>query len=195
MEAKSRLQVVTGDLTAVEADFLVQQCNCLTVKAHGLSQALARKNPAWNLYAQRTPVCTQNLATPETRGHPGTTVLLDDKVVCLLAQWRPGRVGVKYWHAYPESDPPESAEMRLQWFQSCLDGLTQAVANELERRTLSGATTDPTPGSGLVVAFPWRIGCGLAGGDWSKYRAELERWAALQPPQVTSLLVKLPGTQ
>jgi len=44
--------------------------------------------------------------------------------------------------------------MRLQWFKQCLAEIEKVIRD-----------TD-------VVAFPYNIGCGLAGGDWAQYFAQ-----------------------
>lgn len=48
----------------------------------------------------------------------------------------------------------ETKEMRLKWFKQCLI--------DVEKLKLG------------TIAIPYRIGCGLAGGDWENYKAALE---------------------
>jgi hypothetical protein len=56
-------------VTAIE-ECIFQQCNCLTVRAHGLSETLAQHFPHGNLYGQRNPICRRNVAIPEHRSIP-----------------------------------------------------------------------------------------------------------------------------
>tara|TARA_B110000908_G_C10216087_1_gene432885 strand:- start:50 stop:262 length:213 start_codon:yes stop_codon:yes gene_type:complete len=44
---------------------------------------------------------------------------------------------------------------RLRYFEECLDGLVEFFGEE--------SSEYPT------IAVPFKIGCGLAGGNWSKY--------------------------
>ena len=81
---------VHGDLLLMKMP-IVQQCNCLTVKPHGLSQSIAERYPWANLYATRRSLGHRNLAIEADRGIPGTLQIMsnemDPDVICLLAQW------------------------------------------------------------------------------------------------------------
>lgn len=151
---------IQGDLLLVDADYIVHQCNCLTVRSHGLAKTIAERRPYADIYAERTPMGRRNCAVPEQRGKPGSIAVRKD-VVCLLAQWRPGRVQAPYWQRYPESQPVESRQQRLKWFRQCLQQLSQY----LESQT-------------ATVAFPYKIGCGLAGGNWTLYKNAIDGFAA-----------------
>jgi hypothetical protein len=78
------------------------------------------------------------------------TVKIRGKICNLFAQYNPGK---------PTAS--ESSQMRLLWFKKCL---------RLLRDELDPATTKS-------IAFPYRIGCGLAGGHWPHYRAALQEFA------------------
>lgn len=89
---------------------------------------------------------------------------------------RPGTVDIKYIGKNTEGKPrwciglnaqrypgkanstDDTANSRLRWFQVCLDRIQTF-------RNLKN------------IAFPYKIGCGLAGGDWSKYKKLLEEFA------------------
>lgn len=161
--------IVKGDLLQAPDDYIVQQCNCLTVRAHGLSAAIAVKFPEANVYKQRRGVGQRNLAMLEDRGKPGTIVVMD-RVINLLAQWRPGKVQSGYAHIYPESSPPESELQRQLWFQQCLETLALFLQ-----------------GQAVTLAFPYGIGCGLAGGDWTCYLAMIQDFAKAN----TNLKIKI----
>jgi len=146
------MKLVKGNLLEVSAPaFLVQQCNCNTVKSKGLAAAIERRFPYCNVYQRRQPRI------------PGTYQLFSavdqPTIVCLMAQWAPGIPG-SYDRFYP--DPPEgqkdTAEQRREWFG---DALT-AFLTEVDR-------------GGQPVCLPYQIGCGLAGGDWAEYQKILER--------------------
>ena len=73
-------------------------------------------------------------------------------IVNMYAQFAPGKAG--------RGD--DSAEKRLQWFRSCLRRVGR----------LAGVSS---------VAVPYGIGCGLAGGNWDDYEAELQGFAKAYP--------------
>ena len=154
--------VVRGDLLKTSCPILVQQSNCLTVRGKGLSSSISKAFPYADLYAQRVSLGGKNLATEETRGRPGTIEILKDpkgkgpQVACLLSQWAPGKG--QYRYPGPHRDTPKK---RIQWFMRCLCHLSMHMATE-------GITE---------VAFPYKIGCGLAGGDWIVYEEHLKKFA------------------
>lgn len=68
-------------------------------------------------------------------------------IINMFAQYSPGKVKER-----------ETAEMRLKYFRECLAKIAEIP--DLES-----------------LAFPFLIGCGLAGGDWNLYLEELEAFA------------------
>ena len=79
-------------------------------------------------------------------------------VVNMNAQLRPGRPSAS-----------DTGDRRLRWFEACLHRLGQwCRAREI-----------------LQVAMPHGIGCGLAGGEWKRYEAALERFEATHRVSIT----------
>ncbi len=72
-------------------------------------------------------------------------------VVAMLGQYYPG------WSKFPKSSL-DGIPVREKYFHQCL--LRLAKVPELES-----------------VAFPWRIGCGAAGGDWERYLGAITNFA------------------
>lgn len=190
------VRILRGDLIAAgragHVDYLLHQCNCLTVRPHGLSQTLAAAWPAYaNAYGARTPIDTgRNCATADTRAVLGTYAVArppsadvaGPAVVALFAQWYPGKIGVRYARtAYPPPPDglPETASRRLAWFKQALAALADGE--------LRAGTTRPD----ARVGVPMRIGCGLAGGNWRLYRAALDEFAAKLRPTDTVFLYDL----
>jgi len=161
--------MLDADLLA-RIDIIVQQCNCLTVRAHGLSADIAEKLGSYaNPYAKRINTASpKKLADEGARGTPGRFEMCvppnsDNKlpmVACLFGQWAPGSIHAKsLLHQYPRpphSDTIETVDMRIQWFRAALIDFRDAIMQ-----------TD-RPGR-LHIAIPWKIGCGLAGGNWATY--------------------------
>lgn len=162
------MKIIQGDILEATEEFILQQCNCLTVRAHGLSESLEKRFPHAGVYSRRRPVGGRNLAVPEDRATPGNALIFTGKpnIICLFGQWRPGKTGVSYWNSYPESVPSETKEQRLVWF---ISGLTQ-IGEYFTKANRSAQ-----------IAVPYRIGCGLAGGDWDLYRKALEEFELQYP--------------
>lgn len=57
------------------------------------------------------------------------------------------------------SELKDTYEQRETWFGEALADLATQLKEEKE-----------------TVAFPYKIGCGLAGGNWEKYRAMIEKF-------------------
>jgi len=155
---------------------LVQQCNCVTTKAHGLSLDIARTFGSYaNPYAKRRNMGQHaNLANPWDRPDPGTVELLRDEndpshpvVACVYGQWSPGALtSASLPSAYPLAPGETSTEtalLRERWFSMGLAQLAERVRERFH---------EP-----VTIAFPYHIGCGLAGGDWSKYSAIIAGFA------------------
>lgn len=143
----SKLEVVFGDLLSCKEDYLCHQCNCTSKKSAGLAQKIFQRFPSTNDYVSR--------GDPS---EPGTVSVHHLEryyggpmsVINMFAQRGPGK-------ARPWGD--DSKEMRLTWFTQCLY-----------------ACLDKTP-RGSKFAFPFGIGCGLAGGSWDSYFAILKTWS------------------
>lgn len=69
---------ISGDLLTTDADVIVQQCNSVTIRAHGLSSTISAVFPYADLYGNRTAQ-SGNTATKETRGVPGECVIMSPR--------------------------------------------------------------------------------------------------------------------
>jgi hypothetical protein len=158
------VNIIRGDLLddSNGITYIIQQSNCLTVSAHGLSQTIIDRYGKWaDPYGGRRREGRRNLAVLSDRDTPGTFKLLRDPendkspvIVCLFAQYVPGIPG-KY-KTYPKWEI-DTYQNRLKWFGSSL------------RAFIDSLKTSHEPGRILKLGFPYKIGCGLAGGKWSDY--------------------------
>ena len=98
-------------------------------------------------------------------------------VVNLLAQKFPGKPG----------GLTDNARFREAYFQKCLGALRSSVDAEVAKRKASQGGFQ----SQLNVVFPDKIGCGLAGGDWKRYRKMITDWAATLEGKVFVWIVKM----
>ena len=131
-------------------DAIIHQVNCLCVKPHGLSKHIADKYPWANIYSKRRPEGHRNLAIKEDRGIPGTIQRFkaptgqSPDVICFLSQWDFGSSGQFWRRILPYEDTKDN---RLLWFRQCFDQIRDVK----------------------TLGMPFKIGCGLAGGDWTLY--------------------------
>lgn len=135
------LDIVNGDLLAASDKFICHQCNCMSRRAAHLALDVFEAFPHADVYSTR--------AAPDVPG--AIKVLGDGKdmryVVALFGQVYPGK---------PKFMTGKDTQItREGYFKSCLDKLADYVLF--------------APGRQGTIAFPWRIGCGAAGGDWDKY--------------------------
>lgn len=131
---------------------IVHQCNCVTRSSHarGFAEKVFRRYEWADAYLYRT---TSDSPGSIRVDHPTLTTRHPRHVIALFAQYYPGKP--KYRN--------DTETMRLDWFSFAL----------LKIASLKGSDR-PT-----ALAFPKFIGCGLAGGDWIKYRAAIEKFETL----------------
>ena len=154
-------EIIKGDLLKSKEKYIAQQCNCVTVKSHGLSAQVSKKYPWADVYSRRKAIKNgRNCA--KTRSEPGTIQIdsngISKNVIHMFAQYCPGKNG-RYAGVYGLPDLNKSSicdnkKDRLKWFKECLE--------EIEKQEITR------------VAMPYLIGCGLAGGHWPDYRKALE---------------------
>lgn len=216
------------DLITFPTDLIVQQTNCVTRTAHGLSLTIAQAYPYANPYAKRQGK-TPNIADANSRSQPGTVVIMtalqtnklhnstnnknneecDEKddthkakehqvnsgglegacvstsrcagdlapspsVACIMGQICPGKSSV--WAArYGVLPSEDTSEKRFMYFQQGLAALRILIIENKYQR----------------VSLPYQIGCGLGGGDWSRYAPVIALWVESLPENVTVTVCKL----
>ena len=159
-------KVITGNLLEATTEYIVQQNCCTALKAKGLSEAIATKWPGVDTYKDRKRY-KGNWAVKEDRPEPGTIEVYTfdppstflKGVISAFAQVCHGKPGV-----YKDPlglDTKDSASDRQTYFTECLEAI---------------ATLEPKS-----VGFPYKIGCGLAGGSWTIYEKILKTWSQKNP--------------
>jgi O-acetyl-ADP-ribose deacetylase (regulator of RNase III) len=170
---------VDGSILDANTQFIAHQCNCITRCFAGLADTIFTRYPEANAFDSR-----------QRRGvlmdTPGT-VIQEGRVLNMFAQFFPSmpilqsrydlvhRKAIvtttttidKYFSNCPQDVKDtlvsyvenETFEQRLKWFQQCL-------YNMLKIPNLKS------------VAFPYKIGCGMAGGYWTLYKQELQKFAS-----------------
>ena len=166
---KNSIRFVKGSLLD-QPGIIVQQCNCVTVKAHGLSQAIKKVLPYADIYSQRTAQ-TANTCTVKTRGIPGSCVLsvCSDNftkpiAASLMGQIAPGRP-FQWARVYKIDPSTDSPQIRLNYFRDALEKLLKACQGSKDDERYKR------------ISFPYLIGCGLAGGRWKDYLGTITDFA------------------
>lgn len=149
---------------------IVQQVNCVSTHCGGLARRIAVNLPYACPYSLRRPNEAEvHIAIAEDMARPGTIALHHPTVgytgpivINFFAQWYSrGPSRSSGWK--PPNGLEDSREQREAWFQECLEAL-------------SCCAEIPSP-----VAFPKRIGCGLAKGNWGAYERLLVDFARHHP--------------
>lgn len=167
------LTIKIGNLLEATEDFIAQQCNCISLKPHGLSASITKKFPFADSYGIRKGL-SGNLAIPEYRDIPGTISVMGNGqdqrfVINMFAQYSYGK---PYSTLNKNKQWQDSYEDRKQWFHNCLEEISKKVK----------------PNS---LAFPYKIGSNLAGGNWEKdYYPMLEQFSK-NNPDIEIVLYKL----
>lgn len=145
---------VEGDLLECNHKYICHQTNCLTSVGSNLAKAMFEKFPYANIYAPRANYNMSDLPLPEEK--PGEIVIKGNGqdqryIINMIGQWYPGKP------VYPTSSK-DGYIARQKYFKSCLKKII-GIKN-LES-----------------IAFPYNIGCGAAGGNWTDYEKLIDLFA------------------
>ena len=162
------IKIVNDDLLSAKEEYICQQTNCISVKPHGLSETIKKR---FNVdpYSIRRSLNGRNIAIEEDRSIPGTIQVFDNafgpKIIAMNAQYGPGK---PYKYNQKQED---SFEKRLIWFYTCLFEISKLNPKSL--------------------AFPYNIGCGLAGGNWERDYYPAIKYFSEKFPKIEIVLYKL----
>jgi O-acetyl-ADP-ribose deacetylase (regulator of RNase III) len=154
------INIIEDSIFNSPEQYICHQCNAISHGAGGLAYSLFKQYPYANIYANRTG--------PDT---PGDIIIkgngLDQRyIINMIGQYYPGYSGKISGYGVPDS-----ANDRQDYFQQCLDRI--ALIDNLES-----------------IAFPYKIGCDLAGGDWNVYSHMLEQFAEQLKDKVKVVIYK-----
>jgi O-acetyl-ADP-ribose deacetylase (regulator of RNase III) len=148
--------IIEGDILDSKCTYIVHQTNCISQGASGLARAIFNKLPDTNIYLERS--------NGNFIHKPGQIYLKwnipGPHIINAMGQFYPGATPLKI--KFADMSLTETAELRMIWFMSCLDQICQL--NDLGTEKNS-------------IAFPYKIGCGLAGGDWDQYKKAIDDFA------------------
>lgn len=176
--------LIEGDIFSGGDRMLVHQLNCASFgPAGGIARAIFDLYPYSNVYTRRgvlrrfdnpAHVYIDYDHRPTNPQNPGPIV------VGLLAQVFPGlpqKISKK-------GGLDDTEERRVEYFKECL----RILSMNIKRGLVLGF------GKGDTVAVPWKIGCGLAGGDWGVYHGLVQDFAATIPDNPVRIY-RLPGAE
>lgn len=156
------LKVFNGNILDSSAKYIAHQTNCISTHSAGLAKQIFERFPYADVYSER--------ALANHADAPGTIAIRGDGkdhrfIIGMMAQYFPGAP------KYPESTK-DGALARKRYFFSCLEHISKIP--DLES-----------------IAFPYGIGCGMAGGDWKWYEEVLEKFANYLGDEVSVDLYRL----
>jgi O-acetyl-ADP-ribose deacetylase (regulator of RNase III) len=156
------LYFVHGDLLQAKEQYIAHQSSCQGSTYEGLSAAIIQEYPHCDVFSkglvQKTNICTPGEIY--VSGHQTAKVMNDERaVITLYGQNYPGTLEQGTMSTVTSDD---SRLMRQTWFLKCLDKIMHI--SDLKS-----------------IAFPYRIGCGTAGGSWKWYQQQLEKLAVKLP--------------
>lgn len=136
------IEIISGDLMNATETYLCHQCNCITNRSAHLAKAVFKQFPYADVYTKREkPSQPGTIEICGSNWEAGGKGYKERPVIAMFGQYYPGKT------KYPSSKK-DGLQARLNYFEACLERM----------KHLDGS-----------FAFPWRIGCGAAGGDWEKY--------------------------
>ncbi len=159
---------INGDLLDIELYnklypgykvYICHQCNCTSTTGRGLAVDVFKLVPKANVYKHKHNTQLSIRGTIDIFDNSNNTL----NVVNMYAQWGPGKCSLI-----------ETAESREILFKMCLDQLKDQLKDQVKNQP-------------VIIAFPMNIGCGLAGGDWSKYQTMINSFAI----DIKTIVVKL----
>lgn len=145
------LEVIEGNICDAPEQYIAHQCNCVTDHAAGTAKAIFSRFPYADIYRLRSkrhePSADEQLGNIIIKGDG----LGERLVINMMAQFYPGKP------KFPEGRK-DGKGTREAAFQECLNKIA----------AIPGLQS---------IAFPFKIGCNLGGGDWAVYRKMLKEFA------------------
>lgn len=141
-------ETIKQDLLKIKNGVIVHQCNCFSDRPAGLSADMFAKYPIANTYSKtklRTPGTIESFSPPSSSTS-------DITIINMYSQYYPG--APSYRACQDDKTLRDDASQREKWFVECLVSLGKRYY-----------------GSSTTIYFPYRIGCGLAKGDWKIYKS------------------------
>lgn len=133
------IKIIKGNILHSNCKYIAHQCNCVTNYAAGVAKAIFDRFPWSDIYSERTNSIKDML---------GNIIVCGDGkekrfVINMISQLYPGKP------KFPNGKE-DGSEARENYFKQSLNKIKDIKNIE-------------------SIAFPYKIGCGNAGGNWEKY--------------------------
>lgn len=155
------MKIIEGDILNITDGYIVQQNNCITTKAMGLALDLSKKFPGSCPYDKRRPDKDNRRCKKEDEGKMGTISIYDTgkgvHIINLFGQYYPGEPKYK-----------DTKEKREEAFRNGLNAIVDYFKVVRSKQS--------TQSKKAKIYFPFKIGCGLAKGEWKRYYEMLEEF-------------------
>jgi len=145
MSETERIEVIDGDILDATEDIIVHQVNCQRVMGAGLALQLRRKYP--EMYEDYVRYCDAHDDEKELLGKVRLFFVAEDDILKKVIASVFGQLG---FGNGVQTD-----------FLALREGMDFVSSYARRRR--------------MTTAIPYKIGCGLGGGDWTKIRSMIER--------------------
>lgn len=137
------VEIRQGNILEATEEVICHQTNCVSSDSAGLAGQIFTKWPETNVYKSRN-----NFSVPgEVIYSPLPKHKFPQIIAHMMAQFKPGKSRIRR-----QREQIDSPKKRLSYFKKCLKFLSKRHAF-----------------CSNSFAFPWKIGCGLAGGNWDEY--------------------------
>lgn len=160
---------ISGDILQSESQYIAHQCNCKSTNFSGLAKAIFIKFPVSNTYQPKVDRSGGEITIKTVARIPGEITIHTDEIknksiINMYAQIYPGGP-----YSYPNG--VDSEDHRLSLFKQCLENISKIENLQ-------------------SIAFPHKIGCGLANGDWNKYYKLIQDFAEENPAVEVQIIEK-----
>lgn len=161
---------IEGNLLECPHKYICHQVNCVSSYAAGIARCIFDQFPYSDIYSHREKCGRDELPLPGEE--PGNIIVKgngkDERfVINMLAQFYPG--APKYIDS-----PKDGFIARQNYFKRCLSKIEDII--DLDS-----------------VAFPYKIGCGIADGNWNIYEKLIDDFAKnMKYRDVQTFIYKLP---
>ena len=189
--------ILTSSLSVSKNSVIVQIVNAIATTPHGLSYDIGETFEYARVYNERTPMGKLNRCIVSERPRPSCLLISKPPnkknlptIISIVGQYYMGRpkeenLQSQYFLNHPKKLDwhfvlgllSDTKHQRLMWFKTALQNLSFFL---IENNWIEH------------VCFPYRIGCGLAGGDWTAYFKEIELFAKHLHPSKNVVIFKNP---
>lgn len=148
------MNIINRDILTLEPGwYICHQANCTSSSGRGLAKALFERFPESNIYKWRQYHMFSVPGTIQITPADG------QMIVHLMGQYTSGK-----------PTGADTTALREDWFQMSLQKFAEFLHQKWEQ---------DKPKEKFKIAFPWHIGCGLAGGNWDHYMGLLLKFKLL----------------